>query len=75
MKCLLYLQTIISAIFDRFWIKEGCTNKKSREKKRGEREILINPVHRENGQERREREKAKAWLDIAGTQLVNNQSL
>lgn len=58
-------------------MKEGCTNKKSREKKRGEREreILINPVHRENGQERREREKAKAWLDKAGTQLVNNQSL
>lgn len=54
-------------------MKEGCTNKKSREKKRGEREILINPVHRENGQERRE--KAKAWLDKAGTQLVNNQSL
>lgn len=53
-------------------MKEGCTNKKSREKKRGEREILINPVHRENGQERRE--KAKAWLDKAETQLVNKVS-
>lgn len=33
-------------------MKEGCTNKKSREKKRREREILINPVHRKWSREK-----------------------
>lgn len=60
-------------LIDSGWKRDAQIKSLERKREEREREILINPVHRENGQERRE--KAKAWLDKAGTQLVNNQSL